>query len=148
MENTLKYADTSEKTRSKASTQARPARGRDVGKRLCLVRKKFNMSKKEMAEKFRISSTYLSELETGKKIPDGPLLVAIESVLMVDRRWLLTGKGEMPASPNNASDKITDESAAVVELLRGYKTLSLKGKRKLLLILEMLALAERKTHSA
>ena len=93
------------------------------------------MSKKEMAEKFRISSTYLSELETGKKIPDGPLLVAIESVLMVDRRWLLTGKGEMPASPNNASDKIINESAAVVELLRGYKTLSLEGKRKLLLVL-------------
>ena len=140
MEDTLKYTDTSEK--------ARPAKRRDVGRRLRLLRKKFGLSQEEMSEKFRISMRCLSLLETGNKIPDGLLLVAIESVLMVDRRWLLTGKGEMLANPNNASGKITNEGAAVVELLRGYRTLSLQGKRKLLMALEMLALTERKTHSA
>ena len=67
---------------------------------------------------------------------------------MVDRRWLLTGKGEMLASPNSASNKTIDENTAVVELLRGYKTLSLKDKRKLLMVLKMLAPAQRKNHSA
>ena len=101
-----------------------------------------------MSSRFLISPTYLSELETGKKVPDGPLLVAIESVLMVDRKWLTTGKGEMPASPCSAFDETIDESAAVVELLTGYKTLSLQGKRKLLMFLEMLAPAQRKTRNA
>ena len=140
MEDTLKYTDTSEK--------ARPAKRRDVGRRLRLLRKKFGLSQEEMSEKFRISMRYLSLLETGKKIPDGPLLVAIESVLMVDRRWLLTGKGEMLTSPNSASDETIDENTAVVELLRGYKTLSLEGKRKLLMALKMLAPAQRKTRGA
>ena len=148
MKDALKYTDTPEKTRPSASTQARPTRGGDVGERLCLVRKKFNMSQKEMSSRFLISPTYLSELETGKKVPDGPLLVAIESVLMVDRKWLTTGKGEMPASPGSAFDETIDESAAVVELLTGYKTLSLQGKRKLLMFLEMLAPAQRKTRNA
>ena len=85
MEDTLKYTDTSEK--------ARHAKRRDVGRRLRLLRKKFGLSQEEMSEKFRISMRYLSLLETGNKIPDGLLLVAIESVLMVDRRWLVTGKG-------------------------------------------------------
>src|SRR3972149_1181334 len=102
----------------------------------------------DTSEKFRISMRYLSLLETGNKIPDGLLLVAIESVLMVDRRWLLTGKGEMLASPDSAFDETIDESAAVVELLTGYKTLSLQGKRKLLMFLEMLAPAQRKTRNA
>ena len=140
MEDTLKYTDTSEK--------ARPAKRRDVGRRLRLLRKKLGLSLEEMSEKFRISIRCLSLLETGKKIPDGPLLVAIESVLMVDRRWLLTGKGEMLTSPNSTSNETIDENTAVVELLRGYKTLSLEGKRKLLMVLKMLAPAQRKTHSA
>ncbi|MFZ3072605.1 MAG: helix-turn-helix transcriptional regulator, partial [Thermodesulfobacteriota bacterium] len=70
------------------------------------MRKKFNMSQEEMSEKFRISRNYLSELETGKKIPTGPLLVAIESVLMLDQRRLLAGKGGMLLSPSAASDEI------------------------------------------
>lgn len=138
MEDTLKYAYAQGKVRL----------GRDAGKRLRLLRKKFNMSRKEMASRFRVSANYLSELETGKKIPTGPLLVAIESVLMLDRRRLLTGKEEMPLKSAAAFNKINNESIAVVELLRGYKTLSLEGKRKLLMALEMLSLAERKTHSA
>ncbi|MEK7313735.1 MAG: helix-turn-helix transcriptional regulator [Deltaproteobacteria bacterium] len=140
MEDTLKYAY--------APGKARPAKSRDAGKRLRLLRKKFGLSQEEMSEKFRISMRCLSLLETGRKIPDGPLLAAIESVLMVDRRWLLTGKGEMLASPNSASNKTIDENTAVVELLRGYKTLSLKDKRKLLMVLKMLAPAQRKNHSA
>ena len=148
MIDTLKYTGTRGKARPSASTRSRLAKAGDAGKRLRLVRKKFNMSQKEMAKRFHVSGKRLSLLETGKKPPDGPLLVAIESVLMVDKRWLLTGKGEMLISPGAASDKMTNESAAVVELLKGYKGLSSGGRRKLLMVLEMLALAERKTHSA
>ena len=87
-----------------------------IGTRIKLVRQEFGMTQKEFGKEVGISSNYVSEIETEKKDPSDPLLLAIEYRFGVNKDWILHGKSE-----KYVKDKIllTNQEMEIIKSLRG-----------------------------
>lgn len=98
--------------------------------RLKSLRKFFNLSQSEFAEKLGISQTFLSAIELGNRdFPTRLFLRLIE--LNVNLEWLFTGKGTMfRAGPTSESP--ADTSNLLEEINNIIKSLSLKRQKKIL----------------
>lgn len=116
---------------------------KDIGLRLKEVRDKQNLSRGEMAGRLYLSRQVLSTLEGGRKIPSGPILLLLETLFMVDKHWLLTGSGDMFLKAVVIPNEIPQENN-IIELLKGYKSLSKGGKEKLFKTLQAFLLLEEK----
>ena len=99
-----------------------------------------------MAEKLLISRYRLSEIENGKRLPQGPLLLAIEYLFNTSKEWLLTGKGEMLEESKDLLQEDTDREADMVELFKGFRALSEEGRKKLINILRVFLIVEKGGH--
>lgn len=66
-----------------------------VGERISLLRASAGLSQRRFAELIGISPGYMSEVETGKKLPGSEVLIALKREFRVDINWLLAGEGEM-----------------------------------------------------
>ena len=66
-----------------------------IGGRIRSVRQKSKLTQQGFAASIGASANYVSELESGKRNPSKPLLLAIEYRYATNVEWLLTGEGEM-----------------------------------------------------
>ncbi len=113
-----------------------------IGKRVRALRQKYMLTQAEMAKRLLISRYQLSEIENGKRVPQGPLLLAMEYVFNTSKDWILTGKGEMIVEKKElpAGEEV---EADIVELFKGFRTLSQEGKKKLMNILRVFLIVEK-----
>ena len=114
---------------------------KDIGLRLKEVRDKQNLSRGEMAGRLYLSRQILSTLESGRKIPTGPVLLLLETLFMVDKHWLLTGSGDMFLKGVTIGPRVGQDKN-IIELLDGYRSLSEEGKEKLFKTLQAFLLLE------
>lgn len=124
-----------------------PTRAREIGRRICALREHYTLNQDEFSKRMLVSRNYLSELENGKRMPTGPLLVALETLFMANKEWVLTGKGGMIADTENREGRSLDPAggaADVVDLLKGYRALSIENRKKLMNILKVFRIVEEK----
>ncbi len=113
-----------------------------IGKRVRALREKYMLTQTEMAGKLLVSRYQLSEIENGKRMPSGPLLLAMEYVFNTSKDWILSGKGEMIMERDVLSTG-EDTEADIVELFKGFRALSQEGKKKLMNILRVFLIVEK-----
>lgn len=61
--------------------------------RLLYIRKHNNLSQGEMAKRLKLTASYVSHMETGKRHPSDMLLSAICNEFKINESWLRTGEG-------------------------------------------------------
>jgi phage repressor protein C with HTH and peptisase S24 domain len=84
----------------------------EIGNRIKRVRDKD--TQKEFAKILGFSSSYLSEVESGKTKPSLELLVRISKIANYNLHWLLTGEGPMLFEPSE--DMVKERLASYGEL--------------------------------
>lgn len=72
------------------------------GTRLKEIRKEKNLTQKQLAAILATSSGYISEIESGKKMPGGEFFLMLKRKLNININWLLTGEGD-PYNDENQS---------------------------------------------
>jgi transcriptional regulator with XRE-family HTH domain len=82
-----------------------------IGDRLKQLRKEKNLSQQALAKKLGTSSGYISELESGKKLPGTELLLSLKREYDVDLNWLVASEyvqisGELPCPSDKLCGKI------------------------------------------
>ena len=89
----------------------------DLFSRIVLARKALGLNQVVFAEKIEISQGHISGIEKGIKVPSAQLLLAIEHVWSISKRWLETGEGEMfvERSPLSGADETE------LEILKQYR---------------------------
>ncbi len=118
---------------------------KDIGRRICTIRNNYTLTQQQMADKLLISRNYLSELENGRRVPPGPILVALEAVFMANREWISSGSGEMLKSSADKTLKARGvEHEDIVELLKGFRAMSSDGRKKLMNIMRIFIIVENK----
>ncbi len=119
---------------------------RSIGKRIRALRERYMLTQEEMAKRILVSRNLLSELENGRRMPSGPLLVALEALFMANKDWILTGEGSMMLHQgldggSGGGPEESDED--VVSLLKGFRALSVDGRKKLMNILRVFVVVEK-----
>ncbi|MGR3178727.1 MAG: helix-turn-helix domain-containing protein [Candidatus Anammoxibacter sp.] len=66
----------------------------EVGNRIREIREEKGLRQVDFAKSLGISQNHVSQVESGLYEATNPLLIAIEHTYNIDRKWLLTGKGE------------------------------------------------------
>lgn len=91
-----------------------------LGLRLRNARKERKLSQVQLAKVTGLKQPSISELESGEtKEISGPTLIAISDALNVNPSWLVTGKGQMEASPEaSAAFQFKIEEAQAMKNLR------------------------------
>lgn len=90
-----------------------------IGERIRIVRKDLGMSQKEFGDRIGISDNYVSEIESGKKEPSVPILLAIEYRFGISMVWIKTGEGKKEAS-KEVKDvfSVSEEEKEIIRALR------------------------------
>lgn len=70
--------------------------------RFRLIRKMLDLGQKDFAKQAGIVQSIVSEIENGKKNISPAILLSLEDTFNVNRRWILTGEGEMFLPESNA----------------------------------------------
>jgi len=118
---------------------------KNVGRRICTIRNNYTLTQQQMADKLLISRNYLSEVENGRRVPPGPMIVALEAVFMANREWIANGSGEMLKSSADKTLKARGvEHEDIVELLKGFRAMSNDGRKKLMNIMRIFIIVEGK----
>ena len=93
----------------------------DYSKRLREVRRTLDISQKDFAAQLNISSSFLSEIESGKTKPGYNFLTKLASEFNINPAWLLLGKGTMFLKDDEtgsiADDAFGDHTESIKELL-------------------------------
>lgn len=112
----VELSDTEEEKRKVAES---------IGARLKKVRLFLNLNQQSFASYLHTSTGFLSEVESGKKLPGVQLIHSLKRKFNIDTNWLLTGRGTMFESNRmSGSHKSAPESSGdaalreEVELLR------------------------------
>lgn len=105
-----------------------------IGARLKEIRDKSGLKQKPFADRIGTSSSYISEIESGKKIPGGEFLVSLKREFGVDINWLLTGKeGREGAETGGRGDveraSLDEISPRSAKLLANFEALNEEDKR-------------------
>lgn len=66
-----------------------------LGERLKVAIKDSKRQAKDIAEELGITATYLSNICTNRMTPSDRLIMDICRLLGINKRWLMTGKGDM-----------------------------------------------------
>ena len=66
---------------------------RDIRNRIREIRLNSNLKQKEFADILGISQGFMSDIETGKKLPGFEFLVMLSQKMNISIDWILTGKG-------------------------------------------------------
>ncbi|MCS7212215.1 MAG: helix-turn-helix domain-containing protein [Chloroherpetonaceae bacterium] len=87
-----------------------------IGARLREVRLFFNLNQQSFASYLHTSTGFVSEVESGKKLPGVQLLHSLKRKFNIDTDWLLTGRGTMfdsnhTVGPQRAVQGVSDEAA-------------------------------------
>lgn len=97
----------------------------DVGKRLKDLRRQLNVSQKDFAAQLEISSSYLSEIESGKTKPGFNFLRLIAKTFRINPAWVLLEEGDVfldnEDGPNISEKEFGDAADRVKELLHYIK---------------------------
>ena len=72
----------------------------EVGKRLCVLRKKENYSQAELSEILQVSPQAVSKWETGISLPDIEILLKLSWLLKTSINSILEGDGYIEEVPN------------------------------------------------
>ncbi len=133
---------------------------KDIGLRLRALREQFLLTRSAMAKLVLISRGLLIELEDGERMPSGPLLIALETFFLANKRWILTGRGEMilDNDPLYTYESVVDPTETEgldwkdhykeVELAAGLNGISTEGKEKVLQFLRSLTVQRLKIKRA
>ncbi len=117
----------------------------ELGKRLKEIRKLRNMTQGKLASSINTSAGYISEVESGKKVPGSNFLISLKRVYGVNPTWLLIGEGEMFKSDSDTKNKDIGMNSEFIERLRKdlkdkddsfYASLSMSKEKILDVILE------------
>jgi transcriptional regulator with XRE-family HTH domain len=101
--------------------------------RIKKVRTALNASQREFAKRIFISQTLLGDIELGNRNVNERTIQLITAEFKVNREWLLTGKGEMFASPppDLQLEKLLDIFKQLDQPLRDYLLDQSKGLLKI-----------------
>ena len=101
--------------------------------RVIKVRTALNVSQREFAKRIFISQTLLGAIELGKRNINERTIQLITTEFKVNREWLLTGRGEMFASPppDLQLEKLLDIYKQLDKPLRNYLLDQSKGLLKI-----------------
>ncbi len=66
-----------------------------IGERFNTFRRKVGMTQAEIADKIKVSRSFLSQVESDLSIPGGEMLMLVNQHFGLNINWLLTGEGEM-----------------------------------------------------
>lgn len=122
---------------------------KNVGRRICAIRNNYTLTQQQMADKMRISRNYLSEIENGKRVPPGPLLVAFEALFMTNIEWITKGAGEMLKNRSASEARANQvEHEDIITLLTGFRSMSDDGRKKLMNILKVFMLVDEQERAS
>ena len=91
-----------------------------IGDRIKEIRTEIGISQKLFGEGIGIADSYVSEIESGKKVPSVTILLAIGYKYGVGMDWLETGRGEKYIKEGAY---LTDEEINILKTLRDRKEL-------------------------
>lgn len=97
-------------------------------KRLYEIRKELGKTQREFAEALKVSHTYISDIEAGRKTPSHLFLLAIEYIYGVNAEWLKGGKGDKYTH----FKALQDDEEALIKTLREnpqFKSIVLEIKK-------------------
>lgn len=92
-----------------------------IGNRIKEIRTEIGISQKLFGEGIGIADSYVSEIESGKKVPSLTILLAIAFKYGVSIDWLESGKGEKYIKEGVY---ITDNEINILRTLRDKKELN------------------------
>ncbi|MEO5358426.1 MAG: helix-turn-helix domain-containing protein [Nitrospirae bacterium YQR-1] len=67
----------------------------NIGSRIKRIRKAKKLTQRIFAQELETSAGYISEIESGKKLPGSELMVSLMRRFNININWLLSGLGEM-----------------------------------------------------
>jgi len=91
-----------------------------IGGRIKEVRTEIGISQKKFGEGIGIADSYVSEIESGNKVPSLTILLAIAFKYGVNIDWLESGKG---AKYTKEGTFLTDDEIQILRTLRDKKEL-------------------------
>ena len=105
----------------------------EIKDRVRKVRTALDASQREFAKRIFISQTLLGDIELGKRKVKERTVQLITTEFKVNREWLLTGRGEMFASPppDLQLEKLLDIFSQLDKPLRDYLLDQSKGLLKI-----------------
>lgn len=99
----------------------------DIGKRTKQVRESVSLNQRDFATRIGSSSGRVSEIESGKNLPSGDLLIRLNEEFGADITWLLTGKKDAALIPHGTV--LTAEEQVLVD---GFRALDAPTRKRLL----------------
>ncbi len=87
-----------------------------IGKRLKQVREDAGLNQRDFAARIGSSSGRVSEIESGKNIPGGDLLLRLNQEFGTDLTWLLAGTRDGAVIP--LGDSLSPDEAALLDNYR------------------------------
>lgn len=87
-------------------------RSMGIGERVKRVRDSVGLNQRDFASRLGTSAGRVSEIESGKSVPGGDLLIRLNAEFHVDLNWVLTGEESKTAAP------ISREEAALLDNYR------------------------------
>lgn len=84
--------------------------------KLKMLRTKFGLSQKQVADRLGVSPSIVSGYETGERTPSTEVLLAMSYLYQCSVDYLL-GKGESKGTPSISVDGLTDEQIRAIRTL-------------------------------
>lgn len=101
----------------------------DLGQRIKLLRKKFQMTQKDLAERLNVTFQQIQKYEKGRNFPSYITLIKIAELFKVDIRYLYKN---MTVNKLNDSTIIPEEDKGVKKMLKMYKSLNQDDRMKII----------------
>ena len=92
----------------------------DIHTRLKEIRKQFNLSIREFSKEIYFSHSVYGQVEYGTREPNDRIIQLISSRFNVNKKWIMTGEGEMFSSspPDIRLERILEIYNMVDEILK------------------------------
>ena len=105
----------------------------ELKERIKLVRTTLNVSQRDFAKRIYISQTLLGDIELGNRNVNDRTVQLISTEFNVNKRWLLSGEGEMFAAPppDLQLEKLIDIFGKLDKPLRDYLLDQARGLLKI-----------------
>lgn len=95
-----------------------------INERLKILIQELNLSQRQFALKIDLDPGYLTRILQGKSIPPARILLLIEKVYAVNKKWLETGEGEIFA--HQGSSLLKKQVLETIDTLDEQQMSSLK----------------------
>lgn len=103
-----------------------------VGTRIKDIRKGMGLTQRDFGEEIGVSNNYISEIEAEKKIPAMPVILSIEYIYGINRKWLLQGKGD-----KYITDKV-NFTRQEAEIIKSFREMSEENKKMIIALIDQL----------